>query len=271
MLEAIKKIVVDAGELIRCVQATPEDIMSKEGRVNYVTRYDVMVQEYLFLRLQQLIPEATMIGEETAEERNAGDGYAFIVDPIDGTNNFIAGFHYSCISVGLALDGKVIMGVVYNPFNQEMFWAERGQGAWKKAAYSDVVTRMQVIDRSIRDGLVCVATAPYYPELTEKSLLLARKILEKGTDIRRLASAALELCHVADRRSVLFFELLLAPWDHAAAGLILEEAGGIVTTMEGSTTDLNVKHSLLAGTPTAYAEFVQMLQEAKKEYPQLAW
>lgn len=271
MLESIKKIVVDAGELIRHVHATAEDITSKEGRVNYVTRYDVMVQDYLFSRLGQLIPEATMIGEETAEERTVGQGYAFIVDPIDGTNNFIAGFHYSCISVGLALDGQVILGVVYNPFNREMFWAERGKGAWKKEAYSDEVTRLQMVDRPIGEGLVCVATAPYYPEMTDKSLVLARKILQKGTDIRRLASAALELCHVADRRSVLFFELLLAPWDYAAAGLVLEEAGGIMTTIEGEKPDLNRKHSLLAGTPMAYAEFLQLLKEAKQEYPQLNW
>ena len=130
---------------------------------------------------------------------------------------------------------------------------------------------MHILDRPIREGLVCVATAPYYPELTEKSLLLARKTLEQGTDIRRLGSAALELCHVADGRSVLFFELLLAPWDHAAAGLILEEAGGVMTTMGGEKPALNGKCSLLAGTPMAHAGFWQLLQEVKREYPCMNW
>ena len=262
MLESIKQIVIDAGELIRHVHATPEDITSKEGRANYVTRYDVMVQDYLFSRLSTLLPQAAFIGEESVGQQTIGQGYAFIVDPIDGTSNFIAGYHYSCISVGLALNGQIILGVVYNPFNQEIFWAKRGHGAWKKAAYSEEITRLQVIDRPIRDGLVCVATAPYYPELTEMSLLLARKLIEKGTDIRRLGSAALELCHVADGRSVLFFEMRLSPWDYAAAWLILEEAGGVITTMDGQAPNLNIKHSLIAGTPMAHAEFLLMVREA---------
>ena len=88
--------------------------------------------------------------------------------------------------------------------------------------------------------------------------------LEKGTDIRRLGSAALELCHVADCRAVLFFEMRLSPWDYSAAWLILKEAGGVVTTMDGDTPDLNIKHSLMAGTPTAHAEFSRMVQEIQK-------
>ena len=263
MLESIKQIVIEAGELIRHVHTTPDDISSKEGRANYVTRYDVMVQDYLFSHLSTLLPEAIMIGEESASNQVVGDGYAFIVDPIDGTSNFIAGFHYSCISVALALNGQIILGVVYNPFNQEMFWAERGRGAWKKAAYSDEISNLHIVDRPICEGLVCVATAPYYPEITDRALLLARKILEKGTDIRRLGSGALEICHIADQRSVLFFELLLAPWDYAAAWLILEEAGGVITTVDGDAPNLNCKHSLAAGTPTAHAEFLQIARDTR--------
>ena len=263
MLESIKQIIMEAGTLIRHVHTTADDISSKEGRANYVTRYDVMVQDYLFSRLSALLPEAIMVGEENASNQKIGDGYAFIIDPIDGTSNFIAGFHYSCISVALALNGQIILGVVYNPFNQEMFWAKRGCGSWKKAAYGDEITRLHVVDRPICEGLVCAATAHSYPEITDRYFLLARKILEKGTDIRRLGSGALEICHIADRRSVLFFELLLAPWDYAAAWLILEEAGGVITTVDGDAPNLNRKHSLVAGTPTAHAEFLQMAQETK--------
>ena len=136
MLEAIKQIVIDAGELIRHVHTTPEDIASKEGQANYVTRYDVMIRDYLFSHLSALLSEAAFIGEETDGAQTVGQGYAFIVDPIDGTSNFIAGFHYSCISVALALDGQIILGVVYYPFNQEMFWSQRGHGAWKKERIS---------------------------------------------------------------------------------------------------------------------------------------
>ena len=261
MLKAIQQIVIDAGELIRHVHTTPEDISSKEGRANYVTRYDVMVQEYLFSRLSALLPEAVMIGEENATEQNADHGYAFIIDPIDGTANFIAGHHLSCISVALALDGKVILGVVYNPFNQEMFWAERGKGAWKKSPINGEIQRLHMIDRPIPEGLVHVGTSPYYPELTKTTLRLAYKILEKGTDIRRFGTAAIALSFLADCRSVLFFELRLSPWDYAAAWLIIEEAGGVITTMNNQPLTLNGKPSVLAGTPSAHKEFLELLHE----------
>ena len=139
MLESIKQIIMEAGALIRHVHTTADDISSKEGRANYVTRFDVMVQDYLFSRLSALLPEAIMVGEENASNQKIGDGYAFIIDPIDGTSNFIAGFHYSCISVALALNGQIILGVVYNPFNQEIFWAKRCCGAWKKERTSAVL------------------------------------------------------------------------------------------------------------------------------------
>jgi len=270
MLNAIQQIVIDAGELIRHVHTTPEDISSKEGRANYVTRYDVMVQEYLFTRLSSLLPEAVLIGEENADEQNADQGYAFIVDPIDGTANFIAGHHLSCISVGLALNGQVILGVIYNPFNQEMFWAERGHGAWKKDPISGQIQRLQMIDRPIPEGLVHVGTSPYYPELTKTTLHLAYKILERGTDIRRFGAAAVALSYLADCRSVLFFELCLSPWDYAAACLIVEEAGGVITTMDNEPLPLNGKPSVLAGTPAAHKEFLQMIQELKQN-PDLSW
>ncbi|MBP3701506.1 MAG: inositol monophosphatase, partial [Lachnospiraceae bacterium] len=127
-------------------------------------------------------------------------------------------------------------------------------------------TPLKIVDRPICEGLVCVATSPYYIEMTDASLLLARAILERGTDIRRLGSAALELCHLADRRSVLFFELKLSPWDYAAAWLIVEEAGGLLSTMDGDAPDLNRQHSLTAGTPAAHAEFLQLAASLKEKH-----
>lgn len=244
------EIIRSAGELIRDAHIAADDITSKEGRANYVTRYDVKVQEYLFEKLSEVIPQASFVGEESPENQKIGEGYTFIIDPIDGTSNFICDYRGSCISVGLALDGQMIRGVVYNPYADEMYYAERGKGAYLNGQ------RLKIRDRTLSEGLVSFGTATYDPELTEPTFCLARAALERSMDVRRLGSAALDICNIAANRIVLFYELSLSCWDYAAAWLILEEAGGILTTVDGEAADLNRKRSVMAAVPTAHKEFL---------------
>ena len=253
----MKQIVIEAGELIRNAHTTSQDVMAKEGLANFVTTYDIAVQNFLFEQLSSLIPDATFVGEEGAHQPAIENGYAFIIDPIDGTSNFIADLATSAISVALVKDGLVQIGIVYNPFRNELYWAERGKGAYLNGS------PLHVMDRTLASWLVCFDASPYHPELHDDIFLLARKIMALGTDVRRLGSGALELCYLAANRFVLTYALRQSPWDYAAAWLIAEEAGAVVTTMEGTTPSLHGPSSILAGNPTSYREFMDLVNSSK--------
>ena len=180
------------------------------------------------------------VGEEEDVHASVKDGYAFIVDPIDGTTNFIKDYHASAISVGLTKDGERYMGVVYNPYLDEMFTAVRGQGAFLNGR------PIQVSNQPLENGIVIFGTAPYYEDLAKKSFDMAYQYFCKALDVRRSGSAAIDLCNVAAGRAELFFELRLSPWDYAAGSLIVEEAGGVVTRIDGGEITLNEGCGVLA-------------------------
>ncbi len=173
------------------------------------------------------MPDAHFIGEEDAVQKFSPEGKFFIVDPIDGTTNFIKDYHMSCISVALVVDGVAELGVVYNPYSDEMFYAQRGQGAFCNGM------RLHVSNEPLENGIVVFGTAPYHEEFGKKTFKLAHAYFKKALDVRRSGSAALDLCAIAAGRAELFFELILAPWDYAAGGLIVEEAGGVITDSDG--------------------------------------
>lgn len=162
------------------------------------------------------------------------------MDPIDGTTNFIKDYHVSAISAGLAKDGEKYIGVVYNPYLDEMFTAERGKGAFLNGR------PIHVSRNPLSEGIVLFGTAPYYEELSKKSFQMAYAYFKKALDVRRSGSAAIDLCSIAAGRAELYFELRLSPWDFAAGALIVEEAGGVVTTVEGGAVTLGQKCSVLA-------------------------
>lgn len=252
MLDTIRSIVRKAGQIMLDAGLTEGDITAKAGHANYVTRYDVAVQEFLFRELGKAFPDASFLGEEGDGNRTVGEGYTFVIDPIDGTSNFICDYQMSAVSVGLALNGEVILGVVYNPFREEMYWAEKGKGAFLNGRL------LQIAERGLKEGLVCFGTSPYNPEQAERTFTAMRTLLPLSMDLRRQGSAALDICYLAVNRNVLFFECILSPWDYAAASCILREAGGVLMTMEGNPADLNVKSSILAGTKTAVEEFLSL-------------
>ena len=180
------------------------------------------------------------MGEEEGGDTATNRGRWFVVDPIDGTTNFIKDCHMSCISVALVEDGLVQLGVVYNPYLDEMFWAVRGTGAYCNGK------QLRVSDQPLSNGLVLFGTSPYHEELHEESFRLAYQYFRQALDIRRSGSAALDLCAIAAGRAELFFELELAPWDYAAGSLMIEEAGGIISTMDGEPLVFDRPCSVLA-------------------------
>ena len=168
------------------------------------------------------------------------EGYAFIVDPIDGTTNFVKDYHMSAISVALLSGKDVVAGVVYNPYLDETFYAIKGEGAFCNGK------RISVSSQPIDKALVIFGSSPYDKSLFPKTIEVLSEYFYKVLDIRRSGSAALDLCCIASGRADLFFELQISPWDFAAGKLLIEEAGGVVTTLDGAPLTFDGKTSILA-------------------------
>ncbi|MGI5879949.1 MAG: inositol monophosphatase family protein [Syntrophomonadaceae bacterium] len=249
MIEKIIKIVKSEGKNIMTVRLDTEDISVKSSRRDFVTAYDLSVQESLIGKLDEILPGTGFLCEESDFCRKSNNGFYFIIDPIDGTANFIRGINYNCISVALKFYESIILGIVYNPHTDELFMAEKGKGAYLNG--ENIMTS----NLSLCDGLVIFGTSIYNDTVTHDTFSLAEILYKSCLDIRRFGSAALDICMVACGKAELFYELSLSVWDYAAASLILNEAGGRITTINGN--DLNFSHgsSVLAGGVVAYNDF----------------
>ena len=245
-LEEIKRIAREAGDIFQDVTPHREDSLSKEGHANFVTRYDQQVQRFLMQSLTRLMPEAHFVGEENGQEifePSYGQGYTFVVDPIDGTSNFLKGYRPSVVSIGVLKDGRPHMGVIYSPYTRELFWAMKGLGAY---CNEDPIRQSA---SPLSESLVSMGTAPYYEEeVSHSAFEVGFHYLRRSIDIRRCGSAAYDLCLVAQGRCGLFFEPRLCLWDYMAGAVIVEEAGGVVTDMKGAPLSYRGKSSVLAAT-----------------------
>lgn len=247
-LETVYKIIAetyDCGQVIKNADRTKVVVDEKEGRANFVTSYDKNVQKMIMQRLADSFPEAVFVGEEEEIHASIEKGFAFIVDPIDGTTNFMKDYHSSCISVGMTLDGKPVAGVVYNPYLEEMFYAEKDKGAYCNNK------KISVSGESIENAVVLFGTSPYNEELRDKTFDMAKEYISHALDIRRSGSAAIDLCSIAAGRAEIYFECILSPWDYAAGSLIVTEAGGKVSTIDGDELVYDRKCSMLASNGIA--------------------
>lgn len=218
------------------------------------------MQDFLRGELLRLLPQADFLGEEDAAEAERKDGaWQFIVDPIDGTTNFVQGFPNSAVSVGLAYEGRMEYGVVFNPFDGELYAAQRGCGATLNG--KAIRCRDNPLDRS----LLMFGSALYYRELVPETLRLFGLAFPLVQDVRRFGSAALDLCYLAAGKAGVFFECRLCPWDYAAGSLIAREAGCEVTQLDGAPLSLQSKSSVLAGSPEAYRSLFALFRHTKEE------
>ena len=240
ILDEIIAAAKQCGQVMLQADRSNIGIKDKAGKANFVTRYDCKIQEMLQMKLAQILPAAEFFGEEEDCQIDRNAEYIFVVDPIDGTTNFIKDYHMSCISIGLLRNGKRYLGVVHNPYLDETFYAISGEGAYMNG------NTIHVSDDSLENSIVLFGSSPYNTELAKASFELAYEYFQKCLDIRRSGSAALDLCAIASGRAEIYFELILFPWDFAAGALIVEEAGGVVTTVEGGELPCLEKSSLLA-------------------------
>lgn len=240
LLEQICSVARECGDIIKNADRSEIGIRDKAGKANFVTEYDCMVQRIAQEKLEKILPEADFLGEEEESKVDETKEYIFVVDPIDGTTNFIKDYHMSCISIGLIKNGERYLGVVYNPYLDELFYAIKGQGAFLNGK------QIHVSNEELSNGIVLFGSSPYNTELAKASFDLVYDYFTKALDIRRSGSAALDLCSVAAGRAELYFEMILSPWDFAAGALIVEEAGGIVTTLDGGKVPCLSKSPVLA-------------------------
>ena len=252
MIEYIVNIVRKAGEIVLNAHHIQDNVQSKEGSANFVTKYDIEVQNYLYQELSMIYPTATFIGEEDEKKDSNQSEYCFIIDPIDGTTNFIFDYRHSAIAVGLMHHNEMFAGVVYNPYLNEMFYAERGKGAFLNGR------QLKLNNLSLSEGIVAIGTCPYYREKADETFRIARTLYDQALDVRRSGSAALDICYVAAGRFVLYYEMLISTWDYAAASLVLTEAGGCISSMDRTVLPFHNPCSVLAATPSAYEEFFQL-------------
>ncbi len=252
MLEKIIAIVKDAGKIMLTAHNRENSITAKEGSNNFVTKYDVAVQQYLFEELKKAVPNADFVGEE-GENNLLNANLRFIIDPIDGTTNFMQDYRCSCISVALCDGNEALLGVVYNPYTNEVFSAEKDKGAYLNGK------PIKVSNRSLKDGMALFGTSPYRPDLADETFTLLRKVYDYSRDIRRSGSAAYDICAVACGRCEVFFERELQPWDYAAGSLIITEAGGVAQTFDGNKPQLTKSSAVVFANKKSITEFKAFL------------
>lgn len=235
-IQQIKSIVKEATELM---QTNTFEISQKEGFANIVTSSDVAVQNFLCNKLSEIMPGSGFLCEEE-DMWDTSHEYTWIIDPIDGTANYSRGIAQCAICVGLKHNAEMIMGVVYLPMAGEMFYAEKGKGAFLNDR------QIHVSDRPFENSLLCTALPVYHKEYAQTCSEIITEAFARCNDIRRFGACAPELCYLAMGRCELYFEYLLSPWDYAAASLIVTEAGGTITSIDGSPLKLTQKGGVIA-------------------------
>lgn len=259
MYTQIASIIRQAGQYLLQARDIAESVREKSSACDLVTKYDPMVEDFLRQNLLAAFPEAGFFGEEEHEHHIRGKRSVFIVDPIDGTTNFIRALHHSCISVGLLQDGAMQYAAVFNPYLDELFTAERGKGAFLNGK------PIHVTDATTERSLVLWGSAIYYRETVPATVRFVEKLFPQVLDFRRGGSAALDLCYLAAGKADLFFECCLQPWDYAAGSLIVQEAGGVVTSLSGKPLNFFRRCSVAAGNPVNHPQLLALASEIDSE------
>lgn len=257
LAETVGEIVRDVGRVM--CEAPDVEIYTKEGHTNYTTEMDIRIQKLLVERLQGLIPDAVFILEEEQDGIPPLGEYTWIIDPIDGTQNFINNYRCSSISIALLHKTTGILGVVYNPFADELFCGIHGRGAFLNKR------PIHVSDKPYEAAVICFGTALYYRDLSGKSMAVATRLFEECCDLRRSGSAALDLCYVACGRCDGMFELRVCPWDYAGGAIVLMEAGGRVDAVAPATWDYTQKLGVVGANPVIFDRVKKTIDEIVAE------
>ncbi|MBR6773024.1 MAG: inositol monophosphatase [Clostridia bacterium] len=261
MEKIITDIIKRAGKIMLSAHLEEDNsdgaVSEKWGSANFVTKYDVAVQDFIMSEIKKSYPRAVFIAEEKENDPRLLSGeLCFVIDPIDGTKNFINDYRHSCISIAAISGGETVLGAVYDPYLDELFIAEKGKGARLNGK------KMTVSERPFELAIAAYGTSPYYKDtLAEATFALTKDIFMAASDIRRTGSAALDLAYLAAGRNDLFFEMILSPWDVAAGALLVTEAGGLITDINGRPIDLSSASSVFAGNRDAHPRLLAIAEK----------
>lgn len=233
-------------ELLHVARKGPNDFVSEVDRAAEQAIIDILLDAY---------PGHGILAEETGRERGAKDSeFLWIIDPLDGTTNFLHGFPVYAVSIALAHRGVVQQAVVYDPTRNDLFVASRGRGAYVNDRRLRVSKRTRLADSLVGTGF------PFRKgDNFARYVKMFEQVMQSCAGLRRPGAAALDLCYVAAGWYDGFFEMGLSPWDAAAGSLMITEAGGLVGNFTGEA-DFLFQRELVAGNPKVYAQLVQILQ-----------
>lgn len=246
LLPAVKQAALDA---CRCFKRIPDLKVRSKGPNDFVTRIDLEISEYLCAELPKLLADSQVLSEEKKESA-ASAPYRWIIDPIDGTNNLVYDLPLYAVSIGLLLEKEPLLGVVYLPATGELFSAVRNGGAFVENPLSGSAGRPIRVHAAERlsQAIVMAETDPYYDREKNPSLDLIKSVYAHCIDLRITGSAAIDLSYIAAGRAMVHFCRHLNPWDYAGGGVILTEAGGILSQWDGSPMPYEGKHTSLAAS-----------------------
>lgn len=254
------KLVKDAGSIIR--EAKDKTASTKTADWDLVTIYDKKLEDVLINSLQKEFPTHKFIGEESAADANfmpeLTDEPTWIIDPIDGTTNFVHGFPYCCISVGLTINKEEVIGIIYNPVLEELFCAQKGKGTYYngKRVYC---SKIEEVNQSVIGFEISIARNEIWTDIFMKRL---RALVTKSQALRSMGSAALGLAYVSNGSQDVYTCDGLKPWDAAAGAVLVREAGGVIYATNGDKFDVMKPSFLVASTQKLADEALALIKEA---------
>lgn len=249
--KAARSLVHDFGEVEQLQ-------VSRKGPADFVSEADRRAEEILRRELGKARPDFSMLLEESGTVGDAASASRWIVDPLDGTTNFLHGIPHFAISIAHEEDGELVAGMVYDPLRDESFWAVRGAGAYLNNHRLRVSARKDMGDAVLATGL------PFGDRPgKQETLAVLEPVMARTAGLRRFGAASLDLAYVAAGRFDAFWEFGLSPWDVAAGILLIREAGGFVTELDGGDNPLT-GDTILAANDALYDPVGRMLREAIK-------
>jgi myo-inositol-1(or 4)-monophosphatase len=238
--------------IIRSLPKLDKIKIEQKGRNDFVSDVDRNAERAIIDTIHKHYPEHAILAEESG--RQGDSDYVWVIDPLDGTTNFLHGFPVFCVSVGLMYKNRLEHGAVYDPMRQELFTASRGQGAQLDGRRIRVSNQTSLERALIGTGFPFRdSNIPLDPYMN-----MLKAVLAHSSGVRRAGAAALDLCYVASGRFDAFWETGLAKWDLAAGALIIREAGGIISGLDGSENFLDTGH-VLTGSPKIYSALAKLL------------
>lgn len=256
MLDVAIEAAKSAGGFLRKNLGKVRQIHQKGGQEkNLVTEIDKQSEAMIIGMIQRHFPSHAFLGEESGRSKPGSSGYTWVIDPLDGTTNYTHGLPVFCVSIGLEYQNEIVLGVIYDPNNGELFTAEKGRGSFLNGKRISV-SKVETLSRSL-----LVTGFPYsVADNPGRAVEHFIQFLFEGQAVRRMGSAAIDLAYVAAGRYDGFWEVELQPWDMAAGSLLVTEAGGRVTDFEGDPFDI-YKKTLVASNGAVHDEMLGILRK----------